>query len=35
MPFNAIEKWNQLDPEIFTETTEVFKIKALNLNQLN
>jgi hypothetical protein len=34
-PFNAIEKWNQLDPEIFTETTEVFKRKLLNLNQLN
>jgi len=34
-PFNAVEKWCQLDPEIFTETTEVFKIKLLNLNQLN
>ena len=34
-PFNAIEKWNQLDPEIFTETPEVFKVKLLNLNQLN
>lgn len=34
-PFNAIEKWNQLDPEIFTETPEVFKIKLLHLNQLN
>lgn len=34
-PFNAIEKWNQLDPEIFTETPEVFKIKSLNLDQLN
>jgi hypothetical protein len=34
-PFNAIEKWNQLDPEIFTETPEVFKIKLLILNQLN
>jgi transposase-like protein len=34
-PFNAIEKWNQLDPEIFTETPEVFKIKLLSSNQLN
>lgn len=34
-PFNAVEKWHQLDPEIFTETTEIFKIKLLNLNQLN
>lgn len=34
-PFNAVEKWYQLDPEIFTETTETFKIKLLNLNQLN
>jgi len=34
-PFNAIEKWQQLDPEIFTETSEAFKIKILNLNQLN
>jgi hypothetical protein len=35
MPFNAIEKWSQLAPEIFTETTEIFKKKLLNLNQLN
>jgi transposase InsO family protein len=29
--FNAIEKWNQLDSEIFTEKSEVFKIKVLVL----
>ena len=34
-PFNAVEKWQQLDPEIFTETTEAFKIKILNLKQAN
>jgi hypothetical protein len=34
-PFNAVEKWYQLDPEIFSETPEDFKIKLLNLNQLN
>ena len=28
-PFNAIEKWNQLNPEIFTQTPEAFKIKCL------
>ena len=33
-PFNAVEKWCLLDPEIFTETPEVFKIKLLNLNQI-
>jgi hypothetical protein len=32
---DAIEKWNQLVPEIFTETPEVFKIKLLHKNQLN
>jgi transposase InsO family protein len=34
-PINAVEKWYQLDPEIFSETLETFKIKLLNLNQLN
>lgn len=34
-PFNAIEKWYQLDPEIFKETPEIFKLKLLNLNQIN
>ena len=34
-PFNAVEKWHQLDPEIFTENPEAFKIKVLILNQLN
>jgi len=32
IPFNAIEKRQQLDSEIFTETTEAFKIKILNLD---
>jgi len=31
-PFNAVEKWYQLDPDIFKEKTEEFKIKILNLN---
>jgi transposase-like protein len=34
-PFNAVEKWYQLDPEIFTENPEAFKRKLLTLNQLN
>lgn len=34
-PFNAVEKWSQLDPEIFKETTETFKNKILNLNHTN
>lgn len=34
-PFNAVEKWSQLEPEIFKETTETFKNKILNLNHTN
>jgi transposase-like protein len=30
-PFNAIEKWYELDPEIFKEKPCVFKTKILNL----
>jgi transposase-like protein len=32
-PFNAIEKWRELDPEIFKITPEEFKIKILNLKK--
>ena len=31
-PFDAVEKWRQLDPTIFTESTENFKLKILDLN---
>lgn len=31
-PFNAVEKWHQLDPEIFKESPLIFKRKILNLN---
>lgn len=31
--FQAIEKWYQLKPEIFTITPDQFKNKILNLNQ--
>ena len=30
-PFNAVEKWHQLDPKIFKENPEEFKQKILNL----
>lgn len=30
-PFDAIEKWFKLDPEIFKEKTDLFKQKILNL----
>jgi hypothetical protein len=30
-PFNALEKWYELKPEIFKETPTEFKIKLLNL----
>lgn len=32
-PFNAIEKWYQLKPEIFKITPNQFKNNVLNLNQ--
>ena len=32
-PFNAIEKWYQLKPEIFKITPNQFKNNILNLNQ--
>ncbi len=32
-PFNAIEKWYELDPEIFKTTLENFKNKILNLKK--
>lgn len=32
-PFQAIEKWYQLKPEIFKNTPNEFKIKILNLNE--
>ena len=32
-PFNAVEKWYQLKPEIFKSTPEQFKNINLNLNQ--
>jgi transposase InsO family protein len=32
-PFNAIEKWRELDPEIFKITPEEFIIKILNLKK--
>lgn len=32
-PFEAIEKWYELDPNLFKETPEQFKIKILNLNK--
>lgn len=31
-PFNAVEKWYELEPEIFKEKPERFKNKVLNLN---
>jgi transposase-like protein len=31
-PFNAVEKWHQLDPQIFKESPLIFKRKILNLN---
>ena len=31
-PYNAVEKWYELKPEIFKEETIVFKTKILNLN---
>lgn len=34
-PFNAVEKWHQLDPEIFKENPDEFKIKILNLKHTN
>lgn len=34
-PFNAVEKWYQLDPKIFKENPDEFKIKILNLNHTN
>jgi len=30
-PFNAVEKWHELDPEIFKEKPSEFKTKILNL----
>jgi hypothetical protein len=30
-PFNAVEKWHELDPEIFKEKPNDFKTKILNL----
>ena len=30
-PFNAVEKWYELDPEIFNQTPRDFKNKILNL----
>ena len=33
-PFNAVEKWYQLKPEIFKITPEQFKNKILNLNKI-
>ncbi len=30
-PFNAVEKWYELDPEIFKEKPDNFKNKILNL----
>jgi hypothetical protein len=32
-PFDAVEKWCQLKPEIFKITPEQFKNNILNLNQ--
>jgi len=34
-PFNAIEKWNRLDPGIFKEPPVLFKLKIVNLNNSN
>lgn len=34
-PFNAIEKWYELNPEIFNEKPSDFKIKILNLKIKN
>ena len=31
-PFNAVDKWYELDPEIFKEEPREFKNKILNLN---
>ena len=31
-PFNAIEKWYSIKPEIFKKNPEKFKQKILNLN---
>ena len=30
-PFNAMETWYQMSPEIFKETSENFKLKIINL----
>lgn len=30
-PFNAVEKWHELDPKIFKENPEEFKLKILSL----
>ena len=32
-PFNAVEKWYQLKPEIFKKIPNEFKNNILNLNQ--
>ena len=34
-PFNAVEKWYQLDPEIFIENPKVFFNKVLSSNLMN
>jgi len=34
-PFDAVEKWHQLDPNIFKTSTSEFKNKILNLNSNN
>jgi len=31
-PFNAVEKWFEINPEIFKENPEIFKMKILSLN---
>jgi transposase InsO family protein len=30
-PFQAVEKWHKIEPELFKKTTEEFKNKILNL----
>jgi hypothetical protein len=32
-PFNAVERWYELDPKIFKEKPTEFKNKILNLNR--
>ena len=31
-PFNAVEKWYEINPKIFKENPKIFKSKILSLN---